>query len=111
QDQERIINQGPSDRNALLLTAGELARPVLSATLQTHTIERGPDASPPLGRPDTRVDQGHFYVLESTAAREQRRCLKHESDFSIPDRGALVLPQCGDLLSIQKIPAAVRPIE
>ena len=51
---ERLAGDGARDRDALLLTARELAGQVLRAVRHADALERGVDALAALGRPSCR---------------------------------------------------------
>ena len=100
QDQDRIVDQRAGDGDALLLSAGELARPVLRAMGQAHAIKRRMGPTLPFGISDVRVGQRHFHVLKGAAAGEERGRLEHEAYFPIPDRRASIFPELGNLTTV-----------
>src|SRR5256884_4164033 len=89
EDHRGIVEQRPRDRDALLLSAGELARAVPHPIAEADLSER---------REGTRaaivaiaaVDEGQLDVLDGIEAREEVERLEDEADVLVADRGELV---------------------
>src|SRR5687768_5769914 len=111
QKEERIAGDGPGNRNALLLTAGELAGVVLHAVRHAHALERLLHALPALGAVHAAVGQRQLDVLGNRQVADQVERLENESDLPIADPRALRGRQVRDRLAVQEILATARRVE
>jgi len=110
QQYRRTIDQCARDRDALLLSAGELIRMVLFAARQSHQLHQVGRAALTVGGP-CRVEQRQLDVLERRCSRQQVEVLKNESDSLASDHRQLRLVQSRHVLAFQDVTAAGRPIE
>jgi hypothetical protein len=60
---------------------------------------------------DTGVEQRQLHVLERARAREQVEALEHEADRTVADLGQRIAIERGDVVAVEQIKAAARPIE
>ncbi len=105
------VHQRARDRDALLLAAGKLARPMLQPVAQA---ERGQDfvgAGDALGMRHPGVDRRHFDVFRRRRGRQQIVLLEDEAEGLAPQVGARVAVELGDFAAVEAIGAAGRPVE
>ena len=57
------------------------------------------------------VEQRQLDVVERRRARQQVEALEHEADLPVPDQRQLVLRHPRDVLAVEEVLAAGRPIE
>ena len=86
QDRRRR-HESAGDRDALLLTAGELLRLVVDAVGESDELERREGAGAALGAADPRVEQRKLDVGERRHPRDQVERLEHEPDLPVAQRG------------------------
>ena len=84
-----MVDQGPSDSYALLLAAGQLARPMPGTVGQVHGGKRRQRPLPPFLAGNPTVDHRKLDVLNHIQFGQQVEKLEHEPDFPIADRGQL----------------------
>ena len=113
EQQLRLVDQRARDRDALLLAAGELARLVLLAPREAHDREALSRLLLALARRVAvrGVDQRQLDVLERRRAGEQVERLEDEADLPVPDLGALVAVEPGDVDPVEKVAARRGPVE
>src|SRR5438128_483020 len=110
EDHRRVVEERACDRDALLLAAGELARPVVYAVAETDLLERRERALSP-GVPIAAVDEWQLDVLDRVQPREQVVRLKDEADVLVADPSELVVGHLPDVLAREHIGAAVGDVE
>ena len=92
QDHRRLGDERARDRDALLLSAGQLARPVVEAVAEPDAGERlhapGPARS---SRRSAGVDQRQLDVAQRGQRGQQVELLEDEADAPVADLGELVL--------------------
>ena len=71
------------DRDALLLTAGELVRRVIQAIAEPDRLERARRALSPLGLRHAGVHHRELDVGERRGARDEVEALEHEADLAV----------------------------
>src|SRR6185369_14746584 len=105
EDELRVVDQRPRDRDALLLSARELARVMVLAALQTHDGEAAPRLLRAFlrARAVGRVDQRELDVLEGRRPREQVERLEHEADLAVSDLRALVAVQPRHVDAVEEV--------
>ena len=105
EEDRRIVDERPRDRDALTLSAGELVRLVRHPVREAHGLQRldGPLAA--LAARQTRIDERELDLLQSVRAREQVERLKHEADLLVADRGKLVVGHPCDLAAVENVGA------
>jgi hypothetical protein len=98
QEDQRPVDEGPGDRDALLLATGELVRHGLLLATQTHQLEdlRHRFADGRLRPADRLEREGH--VLRDGLVRQQLEVLEHAADVAAQVRD-LVAGQRGDVLA------------
>src|ERR1044071_3880553 len=92
----RVGRDRAGDRDALLLTARELARVVVHAVAQPDQRERRLDVLAPLGFGERREQERQLDVLERREHRYEVVELEHEADVRGAPAGELRLAQLGD---------------
>jgi hypothetical protein len=90
EENARIVNQRARDRDALLLSTGELARLMLSAFAESNGGKSPSRSLVALLCRNVGVHQRQFDVFCSARSREQIELLKHKSDFSVSDLRKLI---------------------
>ena len=108
QDDVRVVDQRPGDRDALLLAAGELRGPVVEPIAQAD--QAGHFDRPLLGlRADlagSLVGERKLDVLEHRVLLDQVIRLEDEAKVTAADLGELVVVEAGDVAAAQ----VVRPL-
>ena len=87
QQEGRGTDDRAGDGDALLLAAGELARPVVGAVCQPDALQRARRARPPLACRDPAVQQARRDVVERAEPLQQEELLEHEADGTAAQRG------------------------
>src|SRR6266566_1311919 len=108
QNELRMIDQGPSQRDALLFAAGKLAWQVMKPVSQPHSNQRFRRLH--LVRDAVEVLRQH-YILERGKIGHEIKMLKNKSDFLGPISGQLALAQSSDVHAIHDSASARRPIQ
>ena len=108
---ERLAGDGARDGDALLLTAGELARQVLRAMRHADALERRLDALLALGRLHAAVGERQLDVLEHGEIADQVEALEDEPDLAVADARALRGGQLGDRPAVQQVLPFGRRVE
>ena len=81
---DRVIDQGAGDGDALLLAAGELVGLVLHTAFQAHELQgRYRTVAAFTGGHVAVVEQRQLHVLDGRGARQQVVILEHEADFTV----------------------------
>ena len=89
QHQCRLGDQGAGNRDALLLTSGELIRWLVGIATQTDRVQQFLCTSPGAGiRLPVSEHQRHQYVVDCTESLDQVMKLEHESNLSSSERSA-----------------------
>jgi hypothetical protein len=104
-------DQRTRDGDALLLTAGQLARQVVLAPVQTHLRQRGARPLVLIGERQVAVVERQLDVLQRRRARQQVEVLKDEAELAIAQRRARVGGEMRDVLAAEAIGARGRTIE
>ena len=102
--------QGPSDRHALLLTAGELIGLVPEAMSEPHQVEQLLGANRWATGMFSDVER-YFDVFLGGQGRNEIECLKDHTDLLVADRGQLPLAEVGDIHTVDQDPAAGRVVQ
>ena len=110
EDHRRIVEQRPRDRDALLLSAGELARAVPHPIAEADLPKRREGARAAI-MSIAAVHEGQLDVLDGVEAREEVERLEDEADVLVADRGELVVGQLADVLARQLVRAGVGDVE
>ena len=92
-EQGRIGDEGARDRDALLLSAGELARLVLGAVLESDELEGDAGVAAPLGGRELGEQQRQLDVAPRGEHRQQVVELKHEADMARAPLGERTLAE------------------
>jgi hypothetical protein len=82
---EGLTRQRSGDRDALLLTAGQLARKVFRAVRHADLFQRFVDARLSFRAAQVAIRQGQFHVLVNVQIADQVEALKDEPDFAVAD--------------------------
>src|SRR5204863_6579951 len=106
----RVVQERSRDRDALLLAAGELARPVMDAVSETDLFQRRERALSPRV-PIATVDEWQLDVLDRIQPREQVVRLEDEADVLVADPGELVVGKLSDVLAREHVRPAVRDVQ
>ena len=110
QQDRRIVDEGPRDRDPLLLAARQLAREAALPVRQPEQLERLLRVHGAV-REVSRVEQRQGDVLDRARAREQVEILKDESDATAPDARERGFVEGRDVDRLEEVPAARRPVE
>jgi hypothetical protein len=111
QNQSRIIHHRARNDDALLLTSGELIRPMMAPVAEADPIERPFGSASPFLATSARVNKGQFDIFQRAGPRQKRRNLKDETDILAPDGRADVFVQLYNFSPVQRIFAAVRTLQ
>ncbi len=113
QQKLRPVHERACNGDALLLTAGHLARLVMHPLRQPHAFQEGRAAVELLAVVDAgrRISQRHGHLVERGGPREQVEALKDEADLTIAQMGPLVGVVLRNLLVLEPIPAGRGMIE
>ena len=104
----RLARQGPGDRDALLLAAGEIARQEALAVGQAHGVEHALGLGPRGGALEALDVQRVLDVLERRERGEEVELLEDEADRLLADRRQPCRPGGVDLLAVDDDPPGAR---
>ena len=110
QDRRRA-GDGAGDRDALLLTARELAGQVLGAMRHADLLERRHDALLALGRLHAAIGERQLDVLVHVEVADQIEALEDEPDLAVAHARPLGERQVGDRLAVEGVLALGRRVE
>ena len=107
----RVVDERPRDRDALLLSAGKLRRPVMHAVAKAHTragrSTRGDRRSGcPAG-----IDHRQFDIAERVEPVEQMELLEHEADLAVAHGRERVAAEPATVVAVEPVGARGRPVE
>ena len=115
QQDRRLVDQRARDRDALLLAARQLVRVVVHALAEADDLEHFLRALVPLGGLHlvraAVVEQRQLDVVERRRPRQQVEPLEDEADLLVADDRQLVLRHPGDVLAVEEVLPARRPIQ
>src|SRR6516164_7454561 len=111
QDESRVIHHRTRNDDALLLASGELIRPVMAAVGEADPVERPFGSASSFVTTSARVNKGHFDIFQGGGPWQKRWDLKDETDILAPDGRADVFVQLYNFSPVQRIFAAVRPLQ
>ena len=109
EDEGRFVDQRPGARDALLLAAGHLARPVLQPVGDAQLLHQV--AEPVLVNLVTRQGRGQGDVLGRGQRRNQVEGLEHEADAVPPQPGQPAVVQLPDVLAVHERLPGGRPVQ
>ena len=103
QENDRIIDQGPGNGDALLLPAGKLRRLMIQTVAQAHLNKQFPGKPIPfLARNFAGIiRQRHDHIVQGAGARQQIKGLEDKAKFLVTQVSQGVGGQDGDILTIQ----------
>ena len=99
EDDGRPAHDGPGDRDALALAAGQLGWPVPEPVTEPDALQRVDRRAAALGGRDAPVQQAVRHVLHHPVVLEQEELLEHESQAAGPPGGQLPVGQPGGVLA------------
>ena len=103
-------HEGPGERRALPLPAGQLRRPVVEPVAEAHPVEELPRPRLVVAlRP--RDEGGDEDVLQHRALRQQEVVLEDEADRAVAEGGELGLRQRVGIEPVERDPARGRRLE
>ena len=111
EEQARAVHERAGDRDALLLAAGELHRPVMGAVREADAAERLQGALAAGPAVEARIDHRQFDIAEGVDARQQVELLEHEADLAVAQARQAVGVEALDRRAGEPVVAAGRPIE
>jgi hypothetical protein len=113
EQQRRLVDERPRDRDTLLLAAGELIRMMLGPIGEAHRRQRIHRQLASLRRRlhGTRIQQRHLDVLHRRRPRQQIEALEDEPDLRIANVRQLIARQLRDIAPVQHERARRRTIE
>ena len=106
-----LVGERASDRDALLLAAGKLRRPVVPALGKPERAEQllGPRLGPAARQPEDELRQHD--VLQRREFRQEVVKLIDEANLHPPDAGLLLVVQPHAIDAVDEHGAAVRPLQ
>jgi hypothetical protein len=96
----RSFDQGPGDRHALLLAAGQLRRQMPGPVAQPQLGQRLPGTFPARRGVDTERDQRGLDVFLGGQGGDEVEGLEDEADRGRAYLGELAFPQAGQVLAV-----------
>ena len=105
-DQDRIVDQRPRDRHALLLSTGEFLRLVMNTVCQTdhfQHLERFFLAFFIAEMTVAVIEQGHHHVPQGAGARQQVVGLEDKSQLLVADERQFLFAHVADILPIEDV--------
>jgi hypothetical protein len=103
QQDERLAGDGARHRDALLLTARELAGEVLGPVRHADALERGFDALLALGGLHAAIGERQLDVLEDGEVANQVEALEDEPDLAVAHARPLGRRELGDRPVVQQV--------
>ena len=103
QQYQRIARDSSRDRDALLLTARELARKMFGAMSHADAFKRIHHSLLALGRLDSAIGQRQLDVLENIEVTNQIKTLKDESDLAVANARAFGERQVRNRFARQRV--------
>ena len=100
EDELGIGRKRPGDRDALLLSTGELIGAVMGAVGESHGLQHFVDALLALGRFCAIQQERHFNIFVGSQGWDQRKELEDESDRVFAQIGALVAVETRRILPL-----------
>jgi hypothetical protein len=110
-EQRRIADDRPRDRDALLLSPRELPRIVLGAVREADERQGGRDVLAALLLGELREQERKLDVLVGGEDRNQVVELEDESDVAGPPPGQLTVGELGDVLAVDDDRSRRRPVD
>jgi hypothetical protein len=111
QEERRAIREGASDRDALLLAAGQLVGPVVDPVPEADELEQLAHARVALAWLRADEPQRHLDVLRGREDRHQPERLEDEADVAPPESHELRLGRLRHLQPVDRDRAAGRPVQ
>jgi hypothetical protein len=105
----RVVYERAGDGDPLLLPARKLSRQVFHPVGQPDVREALPRGL--VEFPLARVHQRELRVLKRGQAREQMELLEDETRHAVAKHGKAVVVEPADVVPVEKVGAAVRPVE
>src|SRR5690606_15270101 len=107
----RLADDGPGDRDALLLATGQLAGTALGALGEADSRQRAERELPPSGRGKATVDQRELDVLDGAGAGEEVEALEHEADEAPAQQRPLAAVGVAEVDAPEAVRAGARRVE
>ena len=107
----RIADQGPGDRHALHLAAGQLAGIVIGPVGQTDGLKRGLSAPQAFGAPHASIDEWRGHVLERGRAGQQVVELEDEAEEAVAQLRPAGIVEGGDVVAGEEVGAGVGAVQ
>ena len=112
ENEVRIVDERPRDRDALLLPPGEFVRVgMVMLLVEPDVQQRGSGALAALGGADRRVHHRQFDVFDGRRARQEVVLLKDEAEFVPAQVGEVVCIERGDVNAVEQVGARGRAVE
>src|SRR5688500_10572246 len=111
EDDLAAVHERARDGHALLLAAGELARPVAEALAEPEHAEQPLGARAPLGGGHAGVHRRHLDVARRARGGDQVVALEHEAEGLAPQPRQLVAAERRHVLAVEEVLAAAGPVE
>src|SRR5207237_1434162 len=99
QNQGRIVDNGTSDGDALLLAPRKLMGPMMLAMPQSDPVKGIVGSAMPFRSANACISERQRDILQRARTRQQRRQLEHEPDFPAPDCRTRVFAEICDIPS------------
>src|SRR6185503_4455804 len=106
-----MVDQGPSDGDALTLSSGQLIGTVRYAIREIDRLESLRGHLVPLCGSDTTIYQGQFNVMKRRGPCQQVEGLKNETDFLIANARQLVVVHLGNVFGVEPVFALAWRVE
>ncbi|MDF2697656.1 MAG: uncharacterized protein K0S65_6039 [Labilithrix sp.] len=111
EEHRRPSDERARDRDALLLTAGELIRCMMHAIREPHGRQRLERLLAPLAHRDAAIDERELHVLERRGAWQEVEALKDEADEPVPQDRARIARAGADVEARELVRAARGAVE
>ena len=111
QEDGRFAGERARDRDALLLTAGELARQMFGAMPHADALERFVDESFAFARAHAAIGQRQLDVFVNGQVADEIEALENEADFAIANAGTFRKGEVRDLAALQRVAPVRRRVE
>ena len=111
EDEERVVDEGAGDGDALLLAAGELLGAVVEAMAEADELREGDAVFVAVGEIAALVKERDVDVLDDRELVDEVVGLEDEAERAAAEGGELVVVHGGDVLAAEKIFAGGGAVE
>ena len=111
EDDIGAVHQRAGDRDALLLSAGQLVRPVAGAVGDAEPLQQRMGTRPALLARLAGIDRGDLHIAGSRQLRQQMIALKDEAEMLAAQSCQIVGGNGRGLTAVDQVAARARPVE